>query len=326
MRNIHIDLLKGFAIVLVVVGHSIQTLTNDDLENPLFKFIYAFHMPLFMFLSGYVCFKPQGEKYINLKKRFKTLIIPFFVWWIISDIYAFLFHKDIISLIDLLANPDKGLWFLWVLFFLCAFLQISFTISKKYEEIVMFLIIICLAIIHFTPYGRYLGISLMLWYIVFFSFGYIFHKHENLFSPYRHFWGVISILIFSFTVPFWHFGSSFTFMESYSFPTWSKSVLYLFFRYLIPISGILSFYYIFNLFSFQRIWIKLILYIAPITLEIYAIHYYFLYLFHSILLEANSTNLYLKVVLLSFIALMGSLFVQKLISKNKYINRLFFGK
>ena len=39
MRNIHIDLLKGFAIVLVVVGHSIQTLTNDDFENPLFKFI-----------------------------------------------------------------------------------------------------------------------------------------------------------------------------------------------------------------------------------------------------------------------------------------------
>lgn len=48
MRNIHIDLLKGFAIVLVVVGHSIQTLTNDDLENPLFyicisyAFIYVF--------------------------------------------------------------------------------------------------------------------------------------------------------------------------------------------------------------------------------------------------------------------------------------------
>ena len=39
MRNIHIDLLKGFAIVLVVVGHSIQTLTNNDFENPLFKFI-----------------------------------------------------------------------------------------------------------------------------------------------------------------------------------------------------------------------------------------------------------------------------------------------
>jgi acyltransferase 3 len=85
--------LKGFAIVLVVVGHSIQTLTNDYLENPLFKF----HMPLFMYLSGYVCFKPEGEKYINLKKRFKTLIVPFFVWWIISDIYAFLSHKDIIS-------------------------------------------------------------------------------------------------------------------------------------------------------------------------------------------------------------------------------------
>jgi putative acyltransferase/acetyltransferase len=189
-------------------------------------------MPLFMFLSGYVCFRSQDKKYIDLKKRFKTLIIPFFVWWIINNIYAFFSHKGIISLIDLLANPDKGLWFLWVLFFLCVFLQISFTISKKYEEIVMFLITICLAIIHFTPYGRYLGISLMLWHIIFFSFGYIFHKHESLFTPYRHFWGMISILFFLIAIPFWHFGTPFTFLENLSLPFEYKKILYLIYNIL----------------------------------------------------------------------------------------------
>lgn len=131
MRNIHIDLLKGFAIILVVLGHSIQFLSHNNFENPLFKFIYAFHMPLFMFLSGYVCFRTTGEKYIDLKKRFKTLIIPFFVWWAIYNTYAFLSHKDIISFTTLLAQPDNGLWFLWVLFFLCISLQISFIITKK---------------------------------------------------------------------------------------------------------------------------------------------------------------------------------------------------
>lgn len=330
MRNIYIDLLKGFAIILVVLGHSVQFLSDNNFENPLFKFIYAFHMPLFMFLSGYVCFKPHGEKHINLRKRFKTLIIPFFVWCIIHNIYVFLFPKNIISQVSpiaLLINPDKGLWFLWVLFFLCLFLQISFTITKKYEELVMFLIAITLLfIVYFIPYGKNFGIPLMLWYIVFFTFGYVFHKYKTFFIPYQHFWGIISILLFFIAVPFWHFASPFTFLEDYSLSILSKRILYLLYRYLIPFTGILSFYYIFNLFSLKRIWIKLILYLSPITLEIYAIHYYFLYSLYPIFHKYNSINFYLKVIILTFIALIGSLFIQKLISKNKYANKLLFGK
>ena len=217
MRNIQIDLLKGFAIALVVLGHSVQFLSDNNFENPLFKFIYAFHMPLFMFLSGYVCFKPHGEKHINLRKRFKTLIIPFFVWCIIHNICVFLFPKNIISLVSpiaLLINPDNGLWFLWVLFFLCLFLQISFTITKKYEELVMFLIAITLSfIVYYIPYGKSFGIPLMLWYIVFFTFGYIFHKYEIHFTSYHHYWGIISILLFLIAIPFWHFGTPFTFFR-----------------------------------------------------------------------------------------------------------------
>ena len=326
-RNIHIDLLKGFAIILVVLGHSIQFLSHNNFENPLFKFIYAFHMPLFMFLSGYVCFRTTGEKYIDLKKRFKTLIIPFFVWWAIYNTYAFLSHKDIISFTTLLAQPDNGLWFLWVLFFLCISLQISFIITKKYEGIMMSLIfVVLLFIIFFIPYGKYLGIPLMSWHIVFFTFGYIFHKYETFFTPYRHFWGIISVFLFLITVPFWHFATSFTFLEGYHLSNLYKKILYLSYRHLVPFSGILSFYYIFSLFSFQKIWVKLILYLAPITLEIYAIHYYFLYLLCPLFDEFNFINFYLKVIVLTLIALIGSLSVQKLISKNKYINKILFGR
>jgi putative membrane-bound acyltransferase ykrP len=330
MRNIQIDLLKGFAIALVVLGHSVQFLSDNNFENPLFKFIYAFHMPLFMFLSGYVCFKPHGEKHINLRKRFKTLIIPFFVWCIIHNICVFLFPKNIISLVSpiaLLINPDNGLWFLWVLFFLCLFLQISFTITKKYEELVMFLIAITLSfIVYYIPYGKSFGIPLMLWYIVFFTFGYIFHKYEIHFTSYHHYWGIISILLFLIAIPFWHFGTPFTFLEDYSLPIWSKKILYLFYRYFVPFCGILSFYYLFNLFPLKNLLPKLILYLAPITLEIYAIHYYFLYLLSPIFSKYNSINFYLKVIILAFIALIGSLLIQRFISKNKYINKFLFGK
>lgn len=51
-RNQQLDIVKGFAIVLVVLGHAIQY-TYRDFDNLfVFRLIYSFHMPLFMFVSG----------------------------------------------------------------------------------------------------------------------------------------------------------------------------------------------------------------------------------------------------------------------------------
>lgn len=47
------DLLKLFAIFLVVYGHCMQHLLEVDTRyNPMFLWITSFHMPLFMTLSG----------------------------------------------------------------------------------------------------------------------------------------------------------------------------------------------------------------------------------------------------------------------------------
>ena len=64
-RNPLIDVLKGFTIILVVIGHACQWFSGDDRSQPLYTTIYAFHMPLFMFLSGYVSFNTclSGFKY-----------------------------------------------------------------------------------------------------------------------------------------------------------------------------------------------------------------------------------------------------------------------
>ena len=44
-RDNTLDLLKGFAIILVVLGHI-------NVVTPVENFIYSFHMSLFMFISG----------------------------------------------------------------------------------------------------------------------------------------------------------------------------------------------------------------------------------------------------------------------------------
>lgn len=47
----YIDSLRGFAILIVVVGHLIQFNYNAFLESKLFNIIYSFHMPLFFLLA-----------------------------------------------------------------------------------------------------------------------------------------------------------------------------------------------------------------------------------------------------------------------------------
>lgn len=74
----YIDFMKGIGIIIVVWGHT----------NPLFsKWIYAFHMPLFAFLSGVFAYKITTLKE-TIEKKSKSLLIPFFffsvTWWVIT--------------------------------------------------------------------------------------------------------------------------------------------------------------------------------------------------------------------------------------------------
>ncbi|MBD8041642.1 acyltransferase family protein [Phocaeicola sp. Sa1CVN1] len=51
-RNIQYDYIKGIAIFLVIYGHTISHIDIGQTswwENPIYMFIYMFHMPLFIF-------------------------------------------------------------------------------------------------------------------------------------------------------------------------------------------------------------------------------------------------------------------------------------
>lgn len=84
-RIAYIDRLKGFAILLVVIGHVIQFLYCPDKfdDNAVFRFIYSFHMPLFFVLSGWVTNMKLGcieDLYLKIKSRFFQLVVPFVFW------------------------------------------------------------------------------------------------------------------------------------------------------------------------------------------------------------------------------------------------------
>ena len=69
----YIDIAKGLGILVIVLAH------NDlaGYHPTLHKFIYAFHIPLFFFLSG-MFFRPGRSFGDTLKRRFNTLMKPYF--------------------------------------------------------------------------------------------------------------------------------------------------------------------------------------------------------------------------------------------------------
>ena len=71
------DNLKFILIFLVVLGHILEPLISDSINlKRLYIFIYTFHMPAFIFISGLFSKKAVEEK--NYKKIFEFIIIYLF--------------------------------------------------------------------------------------------------------------------------------------------------------------------------------------------------------------------------------------------------------
>ena len=83
-RNEQIDVARGIAILLVILGHSFYFV-----EAPLNKIILTFHMPLFFFLSGLVAKTEGGYRFVSGK--IKTILLPQILLGLISYAYYGLF-------------------------------------------------------------------------------------------------------------------------------------------------------------------------------------------------------------------------------------------
>lgn len=81
-RILWLDVLKGIGIITVIISHCFIP------ETFLNKYLYSFHMPLFFFASGYLFKKKKIGNF--LIGRYKNLIIPYFLFSIISLCLFFL--------------------------------------------------------------------------------------------------------------------------------------------------------------------------------------------------------------------------------------------
>ena len=119
-----LDISKGIAILLMILGHS-------SIPNTLSNFIWLFHMPLFFIASGWstnwqkTCIKSYS------KRKFRTLLLPFFIYsFVVLMIYIYEGWGNLNQLIQD-GWGTYALWFIPVLFFASLLAKIIYTISNR---------------------------------------------------------------------------------------------------------------------------------------------------------------------------------------------------
>ncbi len=137
-RRLDLDRAKGVAILLVVFGHIVAREPPAGVEwyDQIRYLIYRFHMPFFLYLSGYVVWltgaalTPPGGMPDLLRRRAQRLLLPFLLFGLfvlVGKLAAARFlHVDnappglLDGLKDLVwttgESPATMVWFLWVLF------------------------------------------------------------------------------------------------------------------------------------------------------------------------------------------------------------------
>lgn len=327
-RLLYIDKFKGIAIFLVVCGHFIQYNVGDFEQNELFSIIYSFHMPLFMFISGYVTVKTTNIKIFEnypffLRKKVIVLLVPFFSWQLI--VLPFFFVRSVKvdiyqSLILLIKNPSSGLWFLWFLFFLVFIYSIFLFFSDKLKVRYGFLkdVILCFTLLvmlfsirHFELINY---IDSFILYFIFFFIG-VFTGKYNFIKKF-----ILNKNVFSISLLFFILLSG-----QYEFA--NQSIQNLILKLVISLSAIISLYYLVNNFLFYKGIDSLIVTWGQNSLIIYSTHFYLIDSFVNHKLSSDF-NIFFTALLAScfaFAVIICCLYIFKIVEMSKILNFMLFG-
>lgn len=156
--------------------------------NKIFRIICNSAVPTFFFLSATLFYRSPKENYCKLiKKKFQTLVIPYFCWSIILFVFRNTLKKRLLQPLDtvkniVLAESNPVLWFVRITFsFFVIYPVIEWLLKYKTAYLTILIAFITLNII----IGPEVGYSTMMYWLPIYMFGaYIgFYHHDKFFSP-----------------------------------------------------------------------------------------------------------------------------------------------
>ena len=179
------DLLKGLLIFLVVLGH-----TGTALGDRWLSVIYAFHMPLFVFVSGY--FSRRKESLWEGVKKLVILYLIFHTAYLLLDIVL----GESLAVARIL-SPSFAMWYLLSLVFWRTMIHFM---PEKWESRPWLLIVVALLLSFtagFVPVGTQLSFQRTFVFLPFFMGGYLLRKSAVEWPKmvYKHRYLVIAAII-----------------------------------------------------------------------------------------------------------------------------------
>ena len=201
LREHYIDVAKGVAMLLVIIGHI------TIIPSWLYAWINSFHMPLFFFLSGMVYNPYKYDKFKDFfKAKFKGLIIPYFflcliiIFWarIMCNPDGFYNLQTLEQFIGIFVSFRKSnfyasLWFFVALFFgELLMYPIVKIIGKKFESenknkvaltiFGIFLSVLGFIVLYYIRNGFFWSLDLVPLATSFLMFGYVAKLNKEKFN------------------------------------------------------------------------------------------------------------------------------------------------
>ncbi|MGI2315157.1 acyltransferase family protein, partial [Staphylococcus cohnii] len=196
-RDYFFDNARMILIFLVVFGHLLQPYTEESKYlSSLYLTIYSFHMPCFLFISGY--FAKKAGKAGYLEKVSKKLLVPYFIFFGFFTFYYYFTGKEDSVKFDPF-DPVFALWFLLTLFFF----HVILVIVKDYKP--YFVLPISIIISLFAGYSddidNYLSFSRTIMFFPIFYLGYLFtSEHTRLLRSKKFMPIAVSILLLFYII------------------------------------------------------------------------------------------------------------------------------
>lgn len=222
-RSAYWDSLKFILIILVVYAHAISPYRHDSQFNTaIYNFVYLFHMPLFIFISGRFSQIRNKERY-----KFRTIKIleTYIVFQILFTILLMLSGKSLS-----IASITKPFWVFWYLLSLVNWRLMVYYIPRRWiqHRTIVLLISICISlIVGYMPIGHHFAIHRTLSFLPFFVMGYYsadikFHQPINKIPSYLAVGILIAFSIVTYITP--KFGYALILYNTYT--DWYQSHAY----------------------------------------------------------------------------------------------------
>lgn len=108
-RDPFFDNARFLLMALVVIGHAFERMQSVSVTRHLYEFLYVFHMPAFIFISGYLSHDRLDRRVLD--RLFRQLLLPYVVFQLLYLVLAHLLDGSL-ELRLALTRPHHHLWFL----------------------------------------------------------------------------------------------------------------------------------------------------------------------------------------------------------------------